>query len=241
MVNVKTSKNLPRISHQNHKDSLGTQRLIWFLFPAGLNSVHTIFVRHHNRIAKFLLNNNNNNNWPDERIYQETRRIIGAQLQVITYKEFLPLILSPEVVSGMSVCLSRPMSRESKTVLDSGPHTVDCGFHVLDSSLCQWKFGLWIPIVSGISDSLSCILDSKTQDSGFLTGLLASVSVWFRSKKRPWKEIFGFDRARNETRTKNKRGGGEGEGRFKERKESLLPFFPNPSPLFYLRHFLRGL
>ena len=117
MVNVKTSKNLPRISHQNHKDSSGTQRLILFLFLAGLNSVHTIFVRHHNRIAKFLLNNNNNNNWPDERIYQETRRIIGAQLQVITYKEFLPLILSPEVVSGMSVCLGRPMSREFKTVL----------------------------------------------------------------------------------------------------------------------------
>ena len=28
-----------------------------------------------------------------------------------------------------------------------------------------------------------------------------SVPVWFRSIKRPWKGIFGFDRARNETRT----------------------------------------
>ena len=192
MVNVKTSKNLPRISHQNHKDSLGTQRLIWFLFPAGLNSVHTIFVRHHNRIARFLLNNNNNNNWPDERIYQETRRIIGAQLQVITYKEFLPLILSPEVVSGMSACLSRPMSRESKTVLDSGPHVVDCGFHILDSSLCQWKFGLWIPIVSGISDSWSCILDSKTQDSGFLTGLRSKRFRLVSEQKKTVKRDFRF-------------------------------------------------
>ena len=26
---------------------------------------------------------------------------------------------------------------------------------------------------------------------------VASVSVWFRSKKRPWKGSFGFDRARN--------------------------------------------
>ena len=162
MVNVKTSKNLPRISHQNHKDSLGTQRLIWFLFPAGLNSVHTIFVRHHNRIATFLHNNNNNNNWPSERIYQETRRIIGAQLQVITYKEFLPLILSPKVVSGMSVCLSRPVSRGSKTVLDSGSHAVDSGFHVQDS-----RVGLRIPIVREIPDSLSCVLDSKAQDSKF--------------------------------------------------------------------------
>ena len=30
---------------------------------------------------------------------------------------------------------------------------------------------------------------------------VASVSVWFRSKKRLWKGIFGFDRARNNTRT----------------------------------------
>ena len=242
MVNVKTSKNLPRISHQNHKDTLGTQRLIWFLFPAGLNSVHTIFVRHHNRIAKFLLNNSNNNNWPDERIYQETRRIIGAQLQVITYKEFLPLILSSEVVSGMSVCLGRPMSSESKTFL-----------WILDPT--QWIADsmYWIPVyVSGSLDSgfrslvgfripwaVFWIPKPRIPDSWL--ACVASVSVWFRSKKRPWKGIFGFDRARNETRTKNKRGGGEGEGRFKERKESLLPFFPNPSLLFYLRHFLRGL
>ena len=30
--------------------------------------------------------------------------------------------------------------------------------------------------------------------------LLASVSVWFRSKERPKNGILGFDRARNETR-----------------------------------------
>ena len=29
--------------------------------------------------------------------------------------------------------------KESKTVLDSGFHTVDSGFQVLDSSLCQWN------------------------------------------------------------------------------------------------------
>ena len=95
-------------------------------------------MRHHNRIAT-VLRNNNRLGWKPDRIYDETRRIIGAQLQVITYKEFLPLILSLKVVSGMSVCLSRPMSRESKTVLDSGSHAVHSGFHVRDSSLCQWK------------------------------------------------------------------------------------------------------
>ena len=29
------------------------------------------------------------------------------------------------------------------------------------------ELGFWIPIVSGIPDSLSCIPDYKTQDSGF--------------------------------------------------------------------------
>ena len=67
-------------------------------YLTGLNSVHTIFVRQHNRIATFLLNNNNANRWEKDRIFSETRKIIGAQLQVITYNEFLPLILSKETV-----------------------------------------------------------------------------------------------------------------------------------------------
>ena len=52
-------------------------------------------MRHHNRIAKFF---RKRTKWGPERIYQETRRIIGAQLQVITYKEFLPLFLSKKTV-----------------------------------------------------------------------------------------------------------------------------------------------
>ena len=46
----------------------------------------------------------------------------------------------------------------------------------------------------------------------YFVACVASVSVWFRSKNRPWKGIFGFDRARNETRTKKwKREDGEGK------------------------------
>ena len=52
-----------------------------------------------------------------------------------------------------------PQVRESKTVLDSRFHAVDFGFQVLDFSLSgTW---IWIPIVSVISDSLSCIADFK--------------------------------------------------------------------------------
>ena len=55
---------------------------------------------------------------------------------------------------------------QSMTLLESGFHIVDLGFQVLYSSLCQWT---WIldSIVRGISGSLSCIPDTKAQDSGF--------------------------------------------------------------------------
>ena len=55
--------------------------------------------------------------------------------------------------------------RESKTGLDSGFHTIDSRFQVLDSLFVELGFG--ILIVSRSPDSLSCISDSKAKGSGF--------------------------------------------------------------------------
>ena len=58
--------------------------------------------------------------------------------------------------------------RESKTVLDSGFHVVDSGFQVLDSSLCQWNLDSGFQSFVGFRiPCLSCIPDSKTEDSRF--------------------------------------------------------------------------
>ena len=45
---------------------------------------------------------------------------------------------------------------------------VDCGSQILDSGyFLSVELGFWIPIVSGIPESLSCTPHSKAQDSGF--------------------------------------------------------------------------
>ena len=55
-----------------------------------------------------------------------------------------------------------PRVRESKTALDYKSHSVDSIFQSFSVELV-----FWIPFLSGIPDSFSCILGSKAQDSGF--------------------------------------------------------------------------
>lgn len=54
--------------------------------------MHTIWLREHNKIAQQL--SNLNPRWTDETLYQEARRIVIAQIQHITYNEWLPTVLS---------------------------------------------------------------------------------------------------------------------------------------------------
>ena len=66
----------------------------------GLTLYHTIWMREHNRLAEAL--GTLRPGAGDEELFQEARSIVIAELQMITFNEFLPLILSEEDMSELS-------------------------------------------------------------------------------------------------------------------------------------------
>ncbi|CAG2056199.1 unnamed protein product, partial [Timema podura] len=66
-----------------------------------LTTMHLILARQHNRVAQQL--SQLNPVWSDERLFQESRRIVVAQMQHITYNEFLPIILGDHLMDSLEL------------------------------------------------------------------------------------------------------------------------------------------
>uniref|UniRef100_A0A1I7XDD2 Peroxidase n=1 Tax=Heterorhabditis bacteriophora TaxID=37862 RepID=A0A1I7XDD2_HETBA len=69
----------------------------------GVTALHTIFIKQHNRVAFAL--KDLNRHWTDDRLFDEARRIIAAQIQHITYNEFLPIMLGWENIKKHGLSL----------------------------------------------------------------------------------------------------------------------------------------
>jgi peroxidase len=81
-----------------------------------LTSMQTLFLREHNRIAAQLARDNPT--WTDEQIYQQARARVGAEIQVITYKEFLPALLGQGALTpyrGYNASVDPSISNEFST------------------------------------------------------------------------------------------------------------------------------
>ncbi|XP_045886240.1 eosinophil peroxidase-like [Micropterus dolomieu] len=67
-----------------------------------LTSLHTMFLREHNRLARQL--KKLNPHWDGETLYQEARKIMGAYTQVFMFRDYLPHILGADMVRTQLGC-----------------------------------------------------------------------------------------------------------------------------------------
>jgi peroxidase len=63
-----------------------------------LTTIHTVFLREHNRIAKII--SQRNASLTDSEIYNRARRIVTAEFQSIVYGQFLPLLIGSKSLIG---------------------------------------------------------------------------------------------------------------------------------------------
>ncbi len=123
----------------------------------GLTAVHTLFVREHNRRAEEIAQKLDEGDpeitslFEDSElsegdfIYESARLIVGAEIQVITYNEFLPLLLGSDTFdpySGYDATVDAGISNEFSTAAFRFGHTMlsstlqngtDEGFELRDS------------------------------------------------------------------------------------------------------------
>ena len=99
-----------------------------------LSAIHALFVREHNLLAKAVSANNPSLN--DEQVFQQVRRLVVAELQVITYREFLPALLgpvalrpyrgyNPQVNPGIATEFSTAAYRNGHTLINDDVELLD--------------------------------------------------------------------------------------------------------------------
>ncbi len=90
-----------------------------------LASIQTLFLREHNQLAAAIAAANPR--LTDEQVYQRARRLVIAEIQVVTYREFLPALLGPNPLrryTGYSPDVNAGMATEFTTAAFRIGHTL---------------------------------------------------------------------------------------------------------------------
>lgn len=135
----------------------------------GLLAMHTIWLREHNRIAKEL--KYINPHWDTDQLYHESRKIVGAFMQHITYKYWLPIILgdkgmeklgeyegyNPDINPSISNVFATAALRFGHTLINPILHRLDSNFTPIREGnlpLSKAFFSPWRIIEEGGIDPL---------------------------------------------------------------------------------------
>jgi len=106
-----------------------------------LTSMHLIWHREHNRVATYCMSQLPFGS-DDETIFQEARKIVRAELQAITFNEWLPLVLGPNGMpsySGYDPTVNAQISLEFST-------SAYRAFHSMIGAVYQGPEGFDIPL-----------------------------------------------------------------------------------------------
>ena len=166
-----------------------------------LTSVQTLFAREHNRLADQLARQHRS--WADEQVYQEARKLVIAEIQQITYNEFLPALLGPGAIpayTGYKSNVNPGVSTEFSTAAFRIGHSMladdveflqNNGDDVRDEiALAQAFFNPPVVAESGIDPILKYLASSNSEEidtqivdglRNFLFGAPARAdSIWHR-------------------------------------------------------------
>ena len=152
-----------------------------------LHSMHTLWVREHNRIAKEL--KKINPFWDEDDIFQNTRKIVGGMLQHIVYTEWLPNVIrmrpyrgynsrtNPSIVNAFSAAAFR----FGHNLIPNNFAMLDKNFNKLyDPVTLQDSFRNRKPVdATGIEPIMFGLIGNKSQsiDLGFAHGIARKLFV----------------------------------------------------------------
>jgi len=174
----------------------------------GLTSTHTVFVREHNRLAAQLaarLDANDaslvanrdaaigavGNGIDNEAdfLYQSARKVVGAQIQKVTYEEFLPILLGASSPSASSASYDASVNPGISNEFSTAAFRV--GHTLLSSDLDL------VDPTSGTNIGTVSLRDSFFEPSFFQTNSIDSVIAGLASKQSQEVDTMVIDDVRN--------------------------------------------
>lgn len=147
---------------------------------SGLVAMHTLFVREHNRLCDQIAAANPT--FTDEDIYQAARRTVVSLMQVITYNEFLPILLGPNALpayAGYDSAVDASINNEFSTAAYRFGHSM------LSPQLLRYN-ELGYPIPEGNLALMDAFFNpSRILDEGRIEPLLRGLASQYAQQIDP--------------------------------------------------------
>ncbi|ELK35926.1 Lactoperoxidase [Myotis davidii] len=173
-----------------------------------LAASHTLFLREHNRLAREL--KRLNPQWDGEKLYQEARKILGAFMQIITFRDYLPIVLGVEMEKwippyrGYNKSVDPRISNVFTFAFRFGHLEVPSTVSRLDENYQPWGPEPELPLHTLFFNSWRMVKDGGIDP--LVRGLLAKKSKLMKQNKmmtgelrnklfQPTHKIHGFDLA----------------------------------------------